>query len=60
VSSTTADSSAYVNLLLGDHGSIINPAASGPATVEMQTESVVFASSFGTTVAITVPGVVQP
>jgi pimeloyl-ACP methyl ester carboxylesterase len=60
VSSTTADSSAYVNLLFGDHGSIINPAASGPATVEMQTESVVFASYFGNTVAITVPGVVQP
>jgi len=32
----------YVNFVLGDHGSLLNPAASPPATGEMQTESVIY------------------
>jgi hypothetical protein len=50
----------HVNFLFGDHGSIINPAASAPTTLQMQSASAVFASSLGTNVRITVPSVVQP
>jgi hypothetical protein len=32
----------YVNFVLGDHGSLLNPAASAPATGEMQTETVIY------------------
>ena len=32
--------SGYVNFIAGDHGSLLTPAASAPATVEMQTEAV--------------------
>ena len=32
----------YVNFIVGDHGSLLNPAASAPATGEMQAESVVY------------------
>jgi pimeloyl-ACP methyl ester carboxylesterase len=53
-------SDAYVNFLFGDHGSIIDPRASLPTTVEMQTESISFAVSLGTAVQIGNTGVVQP
>ncbi|MEP7243036.1 MAG: hypothetical protein ABI885_05050 [Gammaproteobacteria bacterium] len=55
-----AVSAGYVNFLFGDHGSIINPAASALTTAEMQMESATFASSTGTIVRITIPTVVQP
>jgi len=32
----------YVNFVLGDHGSLLNPAASAPATGEMQTEMAIY------------------
>jgi hypothetical protein len=53
---------AYVNFLFGDHGSIINPAASAATTGEMQAESLTFAGSSGATVTIgaVAPSVVQP
>jgi len=50
----------YVNFIFGDHGSLIQPTASPATTVEMQTESVSFASSLGSTVIIGSSGVVQP
>jgi hypothetical protein len=34
--------SGYVNFIAGDHGSLLSPAASLPATQEMQTETVLF------------------
>jgi hypothetical protein len=34
--------SGYVNFIAGDHGSLLSPAASLPATQEMQTETVIF------------------
>jgi pimeloyl-ACP methyl ester carboxylesterase len=55
-----AVSRGYVNFLFGEHGSIIDPRASAATTVEMQRESIVFASSLGTTVFIGSSGVVQP
>jgi hypothetical protein len=51
---------AYVNFTAGDHSSILSPAASLAATVEMQTETVVFAVSNGTTLLISNPAVIQP
>lgn len=53
-------SHGYVNFIVGDHGSILSPAASAPATVEMQTETVTFAASVGTVIPIADPTVVQP
>jgi pimeloyl-ACP methyl ester carboxylesterase len=55
-------SRGYVNFLFGDHGSIINPAASLATTAEMQAESISFALSSGAAVAIGsgAMGVVQP
>jgi hypothetical protein len=35
----------YVNFIAGDHGSLLSPAASGPATVEMQTQMVTFTAT---------------
>ena len=34
--------SGYVNFIAGDHGSLLSPTASLPATQEMQTETVIF------------------
>lgn len=39
-----------VRFVAGDHGSLLDPAASQEATVEMQTELATFIASFGTTV----------
>ncbi len=60
---------AYVNFLAGNHGSIIDPTASGAVTTEMQTETVYFALGFpvppvnappGTDIVVVVPSVIQP
>jgi pimeloyl-ACP methyl ester carboxylesterase len=55
-----AVSRGYVNFLVGDHGSILSPAASLAATVQMQTETVAFAATDGATILISNPAVVQP
>jgi len=55
-----AVSRGFVNFVVGDHSSILNPAASGPATVEMQTQTVTFAVSGGTVIPVANPAVVQP
>ncbi|MBS0580159.1 MAG: hypothetical protein JSR36_12970 [Proteobacteria bacterium] len=61
---------AYVNFLVGDHGSIISPAASPAATQQMQAESITFTGQPifgvfpqtppGTTMLIANPTVIQP
>ena len=62
---------AYVNFVVGDHGSIIDPTSSFAATAEMQTEAATFtgapfpAAGFpgtaaGTTILIGNPTVIQP
>jgi alpha-beta hydrolase superfamily lysophospholipase len=52
----------YVNFVLGDHGSLLNPAASGPATAEMQTESVIYTAGAPGPIppATIVPGAATP
>ncbi len=63
VSTTTVNGAgirAYVNFTAGNHGSILSPAGSLPATVEMQTETVVFAATNGTVLQISNPAVIQP
>jgi Bacterial virulence factor lipase N-terminal len=42
VPGTPVSGDGYVNFIVGDHGSLLNPAASAPATGEMQAESVVY------------------
>jgi len=62
VSSTTFNAGGlhgYVNFTAGSHDSIWQPTASVAATVEMQTEAVVFALTNGTTIQISNPAVVQ-
>ena len=53
---------AYVNFIVGNHGSIIDPTANQFATAEMQTEMVSFAAypPAGTVIKIVVPTVIQP
>jgi alpha-beta hydrolase superfamily lysophospholipase len=51
--------SGYVNFIAGDHGSILSPAASAAATVEMQTEAVAFTVT-GNTINVVNAAVVQP
>jgi hypothetical protein len=46
----------YVNFVVGDHGSLLSPTASAPATGEMQGETVTFTATIG----LIVPGVVTP
>ncbi len=43
----------------GDHGSILSPAASVKATVEMQTETASFVKSLGTVIQVVYPEVIQ-
>jgi hypothetical protein len=50
----------YVNFVVGDHGSLLSPASSGPATVEMQTEAVTFTASPSNTINVVNGAVVQP
>lgn len=54
-----AASLGYVNYVLGDHGSIIDPTASLAVTVEMQSQSIAFSSTLGTTVLISDPTVIE-
>ncbi len=61
---------AYVNFLVGNHGSIIDPSASPAATQQMQAESITFTGQPifgvfpqtppGTTMLIANPTVIQP
>jgi len=51
--------SALVRFTEGDHGSIINPAASLDATVEMQTQMATYAASLGSLLPITNTAVIQ-
>jgi hypothetical protein len=51
--------SGYVNFIAGDHGSLLSPAASPAATVEMQTQAVTFTVT-GNTINVTNATVVQP
>ena len=51
---------AYVNFVVGNHGSILDPTASLAATVEMQKETVFFAATNGTTLVISNPAVIEP
>ncbi|MDB6089549.1 MAG: Extracellular lipase, Pla/cef family [Gammaproteobacteria bacterium] len=50
----------YVDFIVGDHGSIIDPTASPTATAEMQTEAISFAISQGTAIQVAFPSVMQP
>lgn len=49
----------YVNFILGDHGSIIDPRADGATTNEMQAETIGFASSLGAVIPIQNTAVVE-
>jgi hypothetical protein len=51
--------SGYVNFTAGDHGSLLSPASSPAATVEMQTETATFTVT-GNTINVTNAAVVQP
>jgi len=49
----------YVRFTAGDHGSILSPAASLEATVEMQTQMATFAASAGTFLLLTDSSVIE-
>jgi hypothetical protein len=60
---------AYVNFIVGAHGSLIDPTSSPAATAQMQAESVFFALGFpyppvmappGTAIVVINPSVIQP
>ncbi|MCF6289241.1 MAG: lipase [Proteobacteria bacterium] len=62
ISSTTANAEgvdAVVRFVAGDHGSLLNPAASLPTTVEMQTQMASMIATRGTTVVVTDDSVIQ-
>jgi len=61
LTSVTADTSGsgIVRFTAGDHGSLLSPAASQAATVEMQTQVATFAASAGTLIKITNADVVK-
>ncbi|MCK7595100.1 hypothetical protein [Pseudomarimonas salicorniae] len=48
-----------VRFIAGDHGSLLSPAASVPATVEMQTQMASMAATSGTTVVVTNTSVIR-
>lgn len=48
-----------VRFTAGDHGSLLSPAASGPATVEMQTQMASMTASAGTAVVVTNTSVIR-
>lgn len=52
VDETVMDSSAAVRFIAGDHGSLLSPEASFPATVEMQRQMAAFAAFRGTTLPV--------
>ncbi len=55
----SAAGGALVRFSAGDHGSIISPAASLAATVEMQTQTATFAATMGTQLPVTDTSVIQ-
>lgn len=57
-----ADSSTggLVKFSIGDHGSILNPATSAAATVEMQRQTATFAATQGTQLPVTDSSVISP
>ena len=55
-----AVSRGYVNFIAGDHGSILSPAASLAALIEIQRQVVTFAVTDGATILISNPAVIQP
>ncbi len=61
LTSVTADanSSGIVRFIAGDHVSLLSPAASVPATQEMQRQVATFASSAGALISITDTSVIQ-
>ena len=62
ISSTTANAEgvdAAVRFTAGDHGSLLSPAASLAATVEMQTQMASMVGSMGTAVVVTDTTVVE-
>ena len=60
VAGAPVNGDGYVNFEVGDHGSLLSPASSGPATVEMQTEAVTFTASPSNTINVVNGAVVQP
>jgi hypothetical protein len=52
--------SGYVNLIAGDHGSLLSPTASPLATAELQTEIVTFNAAASPVIIPANPAVVQP
>ena len=51
----------YVNFVVGDHGSLLSPAASAAATGEMQGETITYTATVGTIApGVVTPTVVQP
>lgn len=62
ISSTTSDPAGVdvaVRFIEGDHGSLLSPAASGQATVEMQMQMASMIATMGTTVVVTDDSVVE-
>ncbi len=55
-----AASRGWINMTAGSHGSLLSPAASAAATVEMQTQAVTFLASDGAIIRISNAAVVQP
>ncbi|HEY8507247.1 MAG TPA: alpha/beta fold hydrolase [Steroidobacteraceae bacterium] len=55
-----AASRGFVNFILGEHGSLIDPRANADVTAEMQREAVRFSNTLGTTIHIFNPAVIEP
>ena len=62
ITATTQDAAGIrgaVRFIAGDHGSLLSPAASLPATQEMQRQAASFIATNGTTVVVTDSSVIQ-
>ncbi len=57
--SASVAGAGLVQFTAGDHGTILSPAASVPATVEMQTQTATFAATLGTSLVITDTSVIR-
>lgn len=57
--SANAGGNSLVKFIAGNHGSILSPAASLEATIEMQTQTATFAATSGTVLPITDTTVIQ-
>jgi len=55
-----AGTGTWVHFTEGDHGSLLSPAASLAATIEMQTHAASLAASGGAAFAITNPAILEP